>query len=149
MPKLSAMLDGTRQQALRLRGVAKGELEEAERAQVERDRDRLHHLQTRFDGEARTLDVAAVRVDQRAHRGWAAEVLTDLLGELEALVGIARRELPVPAPAFELGEMHEDVRCGALVALLAGLCQRFLEPRARAGEVVDVLQPLTELPADA
>src|SRR5579862_4809852 len=45
--------------------------------------------------------------------------------------------------------MHEDVGRRALVPFLTGLRQRLLEPRAGAGEVVDVLEPLSELPTDA
>ena len=90
MPKLSAIStarDRCRSAAV---GVSERELEEAERAEIEGNGDRLHStLQARLDRDAGPLDVAEVRVDERAHRGRAAEALPDLFGELEALLGVA------------------------------------------------------------
>ena len=83
------ILDRPRQKRLGGRSVAERELEEAERAEIERTGDRLHDLQARLDRDASPVDVSAVRIDERAHRGRAAEVLRDLFGELEALLGVA------------------------------------------------------------
>src|SRR5260221_14782833 len=93
--------------------VSEGELEEAERSEIQRNGDRLHPFQARFDRHACSLDVAAIRVNKCPYCRWAAEILGDLFGEFDALVCVARRERQVATPAFKLCEMHEDIWSGA------------------------------------
>src|SRR5581483_2888463 len=97
---------------------------------------------------ANLFDVPEMRVDKCAHGRRSSETLPALLGELDALGRVPRCQPPVAAPALELGEMHELIGHRALIANRDRLRERLLEPHTRAGEVVDVLEPLCELGAD-